>query len=335
MKAAIYNGIKNIEVKDLPTPVCGDNDVIVKNLYAGICGSDINAYLHGGKDVMIYDGYEFGHEMISAVCAKGKNVTGVKIGQRVFPVPTDAKKEGLLRAATVGGFSEYVKIDNFELGRSVALVPDEITDKQAVLLEPLLIGCNAVRPLEVVKGKKAIVYGAGPIGLMSAITLKYLGCDVIICDIIDFRLNIAKELGLYVCNTLTEDYVKKCKQIFGVASGFFGEAIDADYYVDAAGNQAVIDLFFAGAKTYAKLSIVAVHHKPITINPIPVTYDGYQIVGPNGNYHNNMKLGLDILRSHQFDVEKIITHEYSHDAMLDAFEMATDGKKALKVVIKY
>lgn len=335
MKAAIYNGIKNVELRDLEMPACGDNDVIIKNIYAGICGTDVNAYNHGGEDVMIYEGFEFGHEMISEIYIKGKNVNDVEVGQQVFPIPSQMKKEGIMRSSTVGAFSEYIKVDDFELGKSAVFVPDEITDRQAVLIEPFLIGCNAIRPLEVEKNKKAIVFGAGTIGMAAGIALKYLGCEVIICDIIDSRLKIASKLGFHTCNTMTENYLEKCKSILGLANSFFGEAIDADYYVDAAGNQAIIDLFYQGAKSGCKLSVVAVHHKPVSMNLVPLTYGGYQIVGPNGSYLDNIPLTLDILKSQKFDVEEIITSEFNHSQIIEAFEKSSNADESLKVILKY
>lgn len=335
MKAAIYNGIKNIDLRELDLPVCGDNDVVIKNLYACICGSDVAAYNHGGDDMGILKGYEFGHEMISVIAEKGKNVSDIEIGERVFPIPTHMHKEGVMRAATAGGFSEYVLIENFKLGISAVRVPEEISDRQAALIEPFLIGSNAILPLNAETGKKAIVLGAGPIGLCAAIVLKYRGCQVMVCDIVDSRLKVAKELGFDICNTINENYLEKCKTILGVSSGFTGEAIDADYYVDAAGNQTVVDLFFSGAKKCAVLSIVAVHHRPLTIDAVGLTYGGLQIVGPNGNYHSNLPIILDLLKSKQFDVEKMISHEFPHSKIVEAFEQASKADEALKVIIKY
>lgn len=334
MKAAIYNGIKNVEMKEIPNPVCGDNNVVIKNLYAGICGSDVGAYNHGGDSVFIFPGYEFGHEMISEVVEVGKNVKDIQVGQRVFPIPTNIKKD-MMRAATAGGFSEYVEIEDFKLGQSAVLVPEVVTDKEAVLIEPFLIGVNAISPFKIENGKKAIVYGAGAIGMTTAIALKYLGCDVIICDIINPRLDIAKEFGLHTCNTIEENYLEKCKSIFGTGTSMAGEAIDADFYVDAAGNQAVIDMFFQGAKLGAELSIIAVHHKPVMINPVPITYSALKVVGPIGNYHSNLPLTLEIFASKKFDLEKMITHEFPHEKMVEALEQASNTTEALKVVIKY
>ena len=334
MKAAIYNGIKNVEMREMPEIQCGDNNIVIKNLYAGICGSDVGAYNHGGESVFIYPGYEFGHEMVSVVSEVGKNVSDVKVGQRIFPIPSEMKEQPL-RASTAGGFSEYVEVLNFELGRTAVIVPEEITDKEASLIEPFLIGTNAISPFKVEKGKKAVVYGAGAIGMTAAIALKYLGCEVMICDVINSRLEIAKGYGLHTCNPTEENYLDKAKSIFGVSYSLFGEVCDADFYVDAAGNQAVIDMFFGGAKFGAELSIIAVHHKPVTMNLVPITYGALKVVGPVGNYHSNLPLTLEILSSKQFDVEKMITHVYPHEQLVEALEQASKADEALKVVIEY
>ena len=335
MKVAIYQGIKNIEVKELPMPTCDDNGIVVKNLYAAICGSDVFAYNYGGQANMIFEGFEFGHEMVSEVVEVGKNVQGVKVGDRVFP--TCFAKNDLMRAATIGGFSEYIEIPECVVGKSVYIIPENVENNIASLVEPFTIGARAVLHIgEIEKGKNAIVFGAGAIGLTAAMTLKYLGANVCVVDLSESRLKIAEELGMLTCNLTNETYLEKCGELFGTIPGMMGaSSLNVDYYVDAAGNQAVIDSFFSGAKTCATLAVVAVHHKPVTINMIPITYNGLRIVGTAGAPVDAENLVLEILSSHKFPVEKLITHEFTHDHLIEAFEQASDAAGALKVVIKY
>lgn len=334
MKAAIYNGIKKVDLVDLPMPDCDDNGIVVKNICASICGSDVTAYNYGGAHVMIYDGFEFGHEMVSRVVKVGKNVEGIKEGDRVFPVPQFAKND-YTRAATIGGFSEYIELPQCKLNQSVYLVPDEIEAELASIIEPFTVGANAVVKMGVESGKKAIVCGAGAIGLTAAVTLKYLGCEVVITDMLEERLEIARSLGLHTCNLATENYFEKCSSILGSTFGFAGPAIDADYYVDAAGKQAVIDSFINYGKGMSKLVVAGIHAQPATINLIPLTYTGMQIIGTAGADDYVIRLVMEILASHKFPMENIITHEYSQDEINEALQMAGNVKKALKVIIKY
>ena len=97
MKAAIYNGQGDIE-----TPVCGDHDVLIRNLFASVCGSDVSAFLHGPGAHRISPGSEFGHEVVSEVAAVGRSVKGVEVGQRVYPYPLLARGD-TSRAGTLWG----------------------------------------------------------------------------------------------------------------------------------------------------------------------------------------------------------------------------------------
>ena len=87
MRAAIYYGQKNVSIKELEIPQAGDNDIVIRNLYASICGTDVAVYMHGpntGHRVTV--GGEFGHEMVSEVVQVGKNVKEIHVGERVYPI---------------------------------------------------------------------------------------------------------------------------------------------------------------------------------------------------------------------------------------------------------
>lgn len=337
MKAAIYRGIKHIDLVDLPMPTCDDNGIVVKNTYAAICGSDIAAYLHGGDDNMIWKDHEFGHEMASVVTAVGKNAAkqGIRVGDRLF-VYGPAAKGDIMRAATVGGFSEYMEVMNVVLDQTVFRLPDSLSDKLASIIEPFTIGANAAMRLEPQPGKKAIVYGAGAIGLTAAVTLKYKGCQVVVVDLVESRLELARSLGLMTCNLTQEDYLERCCALLGSMQTLFGQTvIDCDYYVDAAGNQAVLDNFFRGAKGDAALSVVAMHHKEVRLNLIPLTISGFKIIGAAGGGTDIIRLCIEILASGKFPMENLITHEFAHKDIVAAFEQACNAEESTKVVIKY
>jgi threonine dehydrogenase-like Zn-dependent dehydrogenase len=92
MKAVIFKGLKSVEVVDLPTPVPGDNDVLLKNLYASICGSDVDTYMNGKwQEHRVTIGGEWGHECVSEVAAVGKNVKDLQVGDIVYPYPLEVK----------------------------------------------------------------------------------------------------------------------------------------------------------------------------------------------------------------------------------------------------
>lgn len=335
-KAAIYRGIGSVEVVDLPYPECGDDDIVVKNLMATVCGSDTSAYKYGGDANRIWKDHEFGHEMVSEVVEIGKNVTGLKLGDHVFPNMDKAKRDRN-RVATIGGFSEYVHIPQCEVGYSVMMVPNDIPLKAATLIEPFVISTRGAKSLEPGAGKTATVFGAGAIGMAAAIMLKWYGCDkVMIVDVSDKRLELASTFGLVTCNSETEDLKAKAVEVFGGTPGLAGEASACDLYLDAVGIQPVLDSFQQIAKPGARLAVVGVYHEPATINMLMLCYSSW-LIGGCGRFALEELFPdiLSMIQSGQYDIGKMISHEYRVDEIVDALKMASNVSDALKVAISY
>lgn len=335
-KAAIYRGVGEIEVVDLDYPKCGDDDIIVRNLLSGICGSDLGAYNRDGDAHMIWKDSEFGHEMVSEVVEIGKNVKGLEIGDHVFPNMANAKRDRK-RMATVGGFSEYVHIPQCEVGFSVIKIDNDIPLETASLLEPFVIGTRCAKNLNPEPGKTAIVFGAGIIGMSAAIMLKWFGCDkVMIVDISEYRLKNAHKYGLITCNPEKEDLKAKAIEEFGSQQTFTGEACGADLYVDALGIPIAIENFTTLACREATLGVVGVHHKPVSIDLLPLCYGNWHITG--GGTTPIEVCAIDIfkmMKSGECDISLLVSHRYKIDDITDAFIKANDPKKAQKVSISY
>lgn len=336
MRAAIYNGKENILLTELDTPEAGENDIVVRNLYASICGTDVAVYSHGpNTGYRITVGGEFGHEMVSEVVQAGKNVRDIHVGDRVYPYPRLAKGDPK-RAGTVGGFSEYVLIPNAELGKQVYKVPDKISSKEASLIEPFTVGCRAARRSLPQKGEKAIVFGAGTIGIAAAIALQYFGCKkVMICDHSDFRLDIAKKLGFYVCNNSTENLKEKAKTVFGEAPSLHGLTADVDIYIDAAGADNILELYQDMGKIISRIVVVAVRAGMRPVDILSMTFAQQALIGSGGYFPEDVRDVLKIMESEKWDIESIITHEYPWEQLPEAIEKAGNVNKALNVVIKY
>lgn len=336
MRSALYNGEKNILLTELPTPSAGDNDVVIKNIYASICGTDVAVYMHGeGTGHKITVGGEFGHEMISKVIEVGKNVKNINVGDIVYPYPRLAKGD-TSRAGTVGGFSEYVLIPNAELYKHLYPVTDKISLKVASLIEPFTVGCRAARRSNPQKGETAIVFGAGTIGIASAISLKYFGCkEVMICDISDFRLQKARDLGFVTCNNQKEDLKEKAIEVFGTAPSLYGETANVDIYIDASGAPNLIETYQKVGKIESRLVIVAVLAGLRPIDVLSMTYSQHSLIGSGGYKPEDVYDVLKIMESNKWDIEKIITHEFFWEDLPKAIETASDTKNSLNVVIKY
>lgn len=336
MKAALYQGIHNVEIAQLPDYECGDDAVILKNIYSSICGTDVAVYQHGlGLGHRITVGGEFGHETVCRVSAVGKNVKDVKVGDRVYPYPilvTGDKK----RAGTIGGFSEYIYCPHPVWKDSIYPVDERISDRAAALIEPFTVGCRAARRALPEKGQKGLVFGAGTIGIAAAIALKYFGCEqVVICDYSDYRLNICKELGFDVYNNRSDLELSGLKDILGKSMGVNGEALDCDLWIDAAGADSVLSAYEMYGKYNSRMVLVAVGTGKREIDILGLTFGQKSITGSGGYTPQDVEDVMNIMKSGKWEIEKLITHEYPLDDLSAAIEQASDVDHALNVIIKF
>lgn len=344
-KAAIYRGPGEIEIVEKTLAECGDNDVIVKNLYATICGADYNAYRANGDAQQVWRDHEFGHEIVSEVVEVGKNVTDVKVGDWVFPNLGYAHHDRG-RMATVGGFSEYLYLPDFRLDGDFAintveaqpsaiLLDKSLGIKNLCLLEPFAVGTKAAGSLKG-RGTTAVVIGAGIIGLSTAIMLKYYGYEkIMVIDFSDFRLSNARDYGMLTCNPSKEDVEKALFDAFGSRPAYGGMKCCANVFVDAIGIQPCIDYFTKYAGFGATLCIVGVHHKPAQIDAVSVCYNQQWIKGCGmGTYKAAFDDICDMIRG-GVDLSPLVTQEFQLDQICDAMEAHGDVEKAQKVAISY
>ena len=336
MKAAIYLGKEQIEVRELPLPECGENDVLIKNIYSSICGTDVAVYQHGANTGhRIAVGAEFGHETVSRVVAVGKNVTEFQIGERVYPYPRYVKND-TSRAGTIGGFSEYILVPQAKKNYYLYDVPEQISDRLACLIEPFTVGCRAARRGQPKPGEKAVVFGCGTIGLAAAVALKYFGVEqVMICDLSDYRLHIAGELGFAACNTAKESVWEKAEEYFETAPALMGDTADADIFLDAAGHESILEDFMAHGKIGSRFVSVAVNNSMRQLDLLHMTYAQKSIIGSGGYFPEDVKDVMDMMASRKWNLESVITHEFSIDEIDKAIQTASDGDHALNVTIRF
>lgn len=336
MKSAIYLGREHIEILQVPLPEIGDYDVLLKNIYSSICGTDVAVYRQGEHTGhRICTGGEFGHETVSRIVAVGKKVTDFSVGERVYPYPRYATGD-TDRAGAIGGFSEYIKIPHAKRNHSLYPVDEKIPDKIACLIEPFTVGCRAARRSQPKKNEKFIVFGCGTIGLASAIALKYFGVEkVMLCDISDFRLQIADKLGFQTCNTTDHSFEEIAMGYFGKASSLHGMVADIDGFIDASGAAAILDIFMEHGKIESRFVSVAVNNLLREIDLLHLTYSQKSIIGSGGYMPEDVADVMNIMKCGRWGIENLITHEFSLDDLEKAIQTAGDTNLSLNVTIKF
>lgn len=250
-----------IEFHEVSIPAIGPEQVLVKIINIGICGSDIHVY-HGEHPFTSYPVTQ-GHEVSAEVVEVGANAQEYKVGQKVTIQPQVVcgrcypcrhGKYNLCEELKVMGFqttgvaSTYFAVDK----EKVTLLPDEMSFEEGAMIEPLAVAVHGVKQMGDVKGLKVAVLGAGPIGNLVAQAAKGMGAEsVMITDISDLRLDIAKNCGIDYCiNTKTKDFGDAMLEHFGPDK--------ADVIYDCAGNNITMGQAIKYARKGSVIVLVAV-----------------------------------------------------------------------------
>lgn len=229
MKALTYQGAKDVRVETVPDPVLmADDDIILKVTATAICGSDLHIYR--GKIPDMKDGDILGHEFMGVVADTGSAVTGLTKGDRVV-IPfviacgqcfycdktlfaacetTNPGRGAILnkKSATpgaglfgyshlyggyAGGQAEYVRVPKANVGP--LKIPDVLSDEQVLFLSDILpTGYQAAMNAQLAPGSSVAIFGAGPVGLMAALSARFLGAEkIFMVDHNDYRLRFAQE----------------------------------------------------------------------------------------------------------------------------------------------
>jgi L-iditol 2-dehydrogenase len=212
VKAQVFRGVKNLSYEEIPVPSLEADEVLVQVRVVGLCQSDIKKIL--------YPLYEpprvFGHETAGVVAAVGSDVTKWQVGQRVavmHHIPCmrcdyclnenysmcDTYKNIVTTAGFApsgGGFAEYVKVPGHIVQNGGLIpIPDDISFEEASFVEPTNCCLKAVKKANIQPGQTVLITGAGPIGLMFVMLVKYFGAKAITTDLIPSRIEKAKQLG--------------------------------------------------------------------------------------------------------------------------------------------
>nr|WP_092068965.1 alcohol dehydrogenase catalytic domain-containing protein [Dendrosporobacter quercicolus]NSL47294.1 alcohol dehydrogenase catalytic domain-containing protein [Dendrosporobacter quercicolus DSM 1736]SDL84131.1 2-desacetyl-2-hydroxyethyl bacteriochlorophyllide A dehydrogenase [Dendrosporobacter quercicolus] len=334
MKALIYKGPKKVELQERPTPVCGPDDVLVRNVRAGICGSDVTAYLYDGKYVGILPDLEFGHEMVGYVYEVGKNVTCVEKGTRVFVNPMTCTPDPSA-SDRAGAFSQFVLVQYARLNDNIYPLPDALSFDDAVLIEPFSVGTHGKNIPQTKPENHVVIYGAGTIGLCALSGLIAQGNKkVAVLDMDDRRLQTVRELGGIGFNPKSGDVRNFLIGQFGEITKSHGSsAINIDVAIDCAGAPNIPEDFLNYAKLGAKLSCVALHKKSLLINFMQIMSSEAVIMGSRGYTSEDILEVINNLTSKKVNITKIITHRFKLTDAAKAFEIASNQSLAIKVVL--
>lgn len=342
MKTAVMTDIMQVELQERPIPVPADNEVLVKIENVGICGSDLHYYEKGRiGDFIVKPPFVLGHEAGGVVVEVGKEVTNLKVGDRVAlePGKTCGKcefcKQGkynlckdVVFFATPpvdGVFQEYV-------AHEAALcfkLPDNVSTLEGALIEPLAVGMHAAMQGNAHIGQTAVVTGAGCIGLVSLLALKAMGVSkVYVVDIMEKRLQKAMELGADgVINGKDVDAVEEVMKLT--------EGKGCDLAIETAGTEVTTRQLIKMAKKGSVIVLVGYSASGEVTLPIGMALDKELTFKTVFRYRNIYPMAIEAVSTGKIKIKDIVTDSFELDDIKNALDSCVKNKADIvKGVIK-
>lgn len=342
MKVAVMLGIGKMGFEERDIPKVKENEVLVKLEYVGICGSDLHYYETGAiGDYVVEPPFVLGHEPGGTVVEVGKNVKNLKVGDRVALEPgktcghCEFCKTGrynlcpdVVFFATPpvdGVFQEYV-------AHEAALcfkLPDNVSTLEGALIEPLAVGFHAAIQGDAHLGQRAVVMGAGCIGLVSMMALKARGVsEVYVVDIMEKRLDKALELGATgVINGAKEDVLEKVNELTDGAG--------MDLVIETAGTEITTRQAIHMAKKGSNIVLVGYSKSGEMTLPMSLVLDKELTFKTVFRYRHIYPMAIDAVAAGKVNLKGIVTDIFGLDEAQKAMDYSVNNKADIvKAVIR-
>ncbi len=338
MKAITIVKPGQVEIREIEKPVIGKDEALLRPLFGGICGSDLNSY-RGTNAYLTYPRIP-GHEFSAQIVEIGENDRGFKVGDIVTANPyfncgkCYSCRKGLVNACMSnqtmgvqreGGFSEYMVMPISRLIDGKGLDP-----KTLALIEPFCIGYHGIQRAGVHEGDKVLVVGAGTIGVLAAIAAKSRGAKVWICDVAPKKLDYAMQFGMdgKILNDSPENFDKAVKEITD-GNGF-------DVTVEAVGLPSTFQNCLDAACFGGRVAVIGVGKHNIDLDFTIIQKKELNIYGSRNALTRDFEELIDTVKNQGLKLDKVVTNVYPFAQAAQAFEdFHQNAGSMLKVMIEF
>lgn len=336
MKQIRMYGPQDLRIDEVPRPVAGPRDVVVKVAMFGICGSDLAFARDGYIGRPTGQSVPLGHELVGTVFEIGSEVTGIEPGQRVIVHPMKSGNRIGTGDPEHGGFAEYLLVREALLGDSIFPIDESLSFDRAVLTEPIAVGMHGLNLGDIQVGDCAVVFGAGPIGLGAIAALKYRGAaKVVAIDVVEARLERARQLGAdFTINPAKEDVRATLEEKLGTVKSMLTglPLVDAGLYVDCAGHAPLLQQAVEMAKEGARIVILAKHKAPVVTDMVQVMSKELMVRG-SLSYPTEFPQVIDMLSDTSLDMAPMVSHTFPFEQFAQAFATAQNAQQSAKVLV--
>jgi len=331
---------KAVELREVPEPVIGSDDVLLEVKSVGVCGSDIEMW-HHQVTFPVNVPVVLGHEFCGVIHEVGANVKDFKIGDRVVS-ETSAIICGKCHHCRSGEYNLCPHRKGYGSGVSGALtkyvavpqrilhrIPDSVSFDYASLTEPACVAYNAIFVKSKLRpGEPIVIIGPGPIGLF-AVQMAHIGGSYPIIlvgtDVDESRLNTGLELGAHTL-------VNASKQDPAVVIKDLTAGLGVPLVVDAAGNNAAFKLSMEIVRRNGQITKLGWGPKPVDVSLDPIIAKAVSLQGSFSHTWSTWEAVLHLIESGDIRMEPMITHRFPLSQWEEAFSLV-DSKVAVKAVI--
>lgn len=330
---------RGIWLQDIRKPEVGHNDVLIRIRQTAICGTDIHIFQWDDwARNTIPVPLAVGHEFCGEVVGFGVEVTGLEIGDRVSAeghitcgvcrncragrrhLCINSLGVGVSRA---GAFAEYLSVPAFNVFR----LPDAITDEMAAILDPLGNATHTALSFDLV-GEDVLITGAGPIGIMAVAIARFAGArHVVITDVNDYRLDLARKMGASIALNVTTGTIDDTLTELGMTEGF-------DVGMEMSGNPAAFRDLLRVMHHGGNVALLGIPPDDIAIDWNDVIFKGLTLKGIYGREMFETWYKMSSMLQSGLDLSPVITHRFPVDDYQRAFELMESGQSG-KVILDW
>ncbi len=342
MKSVVIHSAKDLRIEDRPTDEPGVGQVEIRVAIGGICGSDLHYYNHGGfGSVRLKEPMVLGHEVAGHITRLGKGVTGLEVGQLVAVSPSrpcrdcaycsESKYNHCLNMRFYGSAMPFPHIQGafreVLVADATQCAPaDGLSAGEAAAAEPLAVCLHAARRAGDLLGKRVLVTGCGPIGLLCILAARRSGAaEIVATDLSDFTLRIARQNG--ADNTVNVSQTPERMAAFEASKGYFDLLFECTGVAQALAG-AIAALRPGG--TVVQLGLGGDMQIPVqTMTTKEIQFRG------SFRFHEEFFTGVELMQRNLIDVKPLITHTVALDDSESGFRLASDRNQAVKVQIAF
>lgn len=351
MKALRFHAAKDLRIEDIALPTApADDEVVIKNRFVGICGTDLHEYAYGpifvpkdpatGAATLQVLGHEYG----GVVTKVGKKVTHVKVGDRVSVQPFMTPRSGdyfsdlghfnlsdSLQIAGLSWIGGGMAQESLLKGYCVYKVPDNLTDEDAALVEPTAVAVYGVERAGVKVGDSVLVTGAGPIGLLTLLAARAAGAvQLFVSDPNATRLGIAKQILPDVVTINPRE-----QNVGDVIRAATEGNVGCDVALECVGNTLALQACVDAVRKRGTVVQIGLHAGEAPLNWFNVVYKDIDIRGSWAYTAQMWPRVMRLIASGQIPARKVVTKTVTLDtAIKDGFDALLDpAGTQLKILI--